>query len=68
MYIVLHSTRVAGLCCNPSFSVQVHKDPVWMVNCFVQPTSRLRSVDVPYISYSKVSKSQARNSQTFQSG
>ena len=41
--------------------------PVWKV-CIVQPRSRLRSFDVPYIFYSKFSKSRARNLQTFQSG
>ena len=41
--------------------------PVWKV-CIVQPRSRLRSFDVPYIFYSKFLKSRARNLQTFQSG
>ena len=36
--------------------------------CILQPRSRLRSFDVPYIFYSKLSKSRARNLQTFQSG
>ena len=35
--------------------------------CIMQPTSRLRSFDVPYIFYSKFSKSRARNLQTFMS-
>ena len=36
--------------------------------CIVQPRSRLRSFDVPYIFYSKFTKSRAHNLQTFQSG
>ena len=51
----------------------VHRDYIllvllWASVCIVQPRSRLRSFDVPYIFYSKFSKSRARNLQTFQSG
>ena len=41
--------------------------PVWKV-CMLQPRSRARNFDVPYIIYSKFSKSRPRNLQTFQSG
>ena len=40
---------------------------IWKV-CIVQPRSRLRSFKVPYIFYSKFSKSRERSLQTFQSG
>ena len=47
--------------------VELHCKPVWKV-CIVEPRSRLHSFDVPYIFYSKFSKSRSHNLQTFQSG
>ena len=56
-----------AILCKPCSLKFAGCDPVWKV-CIVQPRSRLRSFDVPYIFYSKFSKSRARNLQTFQSG